>query len=264
MLTASSRLNQSPLATAIEIIDTLLQNSSTNIRNQYARWLANQVKSSSPLDCTPEDRSQLLHHDSTLRCLLITQGSLSRNLCREHPAFQSFLASCSIAINEEVQHGGQAGSTILASFLDRRCLQLLIGDKEQTRSGTGGEPTKGSPPNETCHEVGRFSQQPFSFLALGICRKTRQGSPSTRPLLYPYLTSLMSIASPSYSPIPSPQLSGPPPYTKQRSLPSLTYCSTSYSLNPYVARRILTSRKSPHTTQTLGSLNSAIRLRLTL
>ena len=141
VLTAEPNL---PLATAIEIIDTLLQDASNNIRSQYARCLANQVKSSSPLDCAPEDRSQLLRHDSTLRCLLITQGSLLRDLCREHPAFQSFLTSCSIAINDEAQQGGQAGSTILASFLDRRCLQLLIGDKEQTRSGTGGEPTKES------------------------------------------------------------------------------------------------------------------------
>ena len=84
VLTAEPNL---PLATAIEIIDTLLQDASTNIRSQYARCLANQVKSSSPLDCTPEDRSQLLRHDSTLRCLLITQGSLLRDLCREHPAF---------------------------------------------------------------------------------------------------------------------------------------------------------------------------------
>ena len=57
-----------------------------------------------------EDPSQLLRHDSTLRCLLITQGSLLRDLCREHPAFQSFLTSCSIAINDEAQQGGQAGS----------------------------------------------------------------------------------------------------------------------------------------------------------
>ena len=146
VLTAEPNL---PLATAIEIIDILLQDASKLIRDQYARCLANQVKSSSPLDCTPEDRSQLLRNDSSLRCLLITQGSLLRDLCREHPAFQTFLTTCKVAINDEAQQGGQAGSTILASFLDRRCLQLLIGDKEQTRSGTGGEPIprKPSSPN---------------------------------------------------------------------------------------------------------------------
>ena len=181
VLTAEPNL---PLATAIEIIDTLLQDASTNIRSHYARCLANQVKSSSPLDCTPEDRSQLLRHDSTLRCLLITQGSLLRDLCREHPAFQSFLTSCSIAINDEAQQGGQAGSTILASFLDRRCLQLLIGDKEQTPLRHWGRTHKGSPPHETRHEVHRLSQQPFSLFALGICRQTRQGSPPTRPVFY--------------------------------------------------------------------------------
>ena len=37
-----------PLATAIEIIDILLQDASKTIRDQYARCLANQVKSSSP------------------------------------------------------------------------------------------------------------------------------------------------------------------------------------------------------------------------
>ena len=161
VLTAEPNL---PLATAIEIIDILLQDASNPIRDQYARCLANQVKSSSPLDCSPEDRSQLLRNDSSLRCLLITQGSLLRDLCREHPAFQTFLTTCKVAINDEAQQGGQAGSTILASFLDRRCLQLLIGDKEQTHSGTGGEPTKEALLTKLAMKSIGFLHSPFPLL----------------------------------------------------------------------------------------------------
>ena len=186
VLTAEPNL---PLATAIEIIDTLLQDASTNIRSQYARCLANQVKSSSPLDCTPEHPSQLLRHDSTLRCLLITQGSLLRDLCREHPAFQSFLASCSIAINDEAQQGGQAGSTILASFLDRRCLQLLIGDKEQTRSGTGGEPTKEALLTKLAMKSVGFLNSPFPSLPSEFVEKLAK---ALRPLA-PFSTLLPDL-----------------------------------------------------------------------
>ena len=50
---------------------------------------------------------------------------------------KDFLASCRLA-----QQGGQAASTPLAAYLHRQCLQLLTGDKEQTRAGTGGDPTK--------------------------------------------------------------------------------------------------------------------------
>ena len=197
VLTAEPNL---PLATAIEIIDTLLQDASKNIRDQYARCLANQVKSSSPLDCAPEDRSQLLRTDSSLRCLLITQGSLLRDLCREHPAFQSFLTSCSIAINDEAQQGGQAGSTILASFLDRRCLQLLIGDKEQTRSGTGRSNNMERP---SILNVVRVAAVISYFTARSI--HLRQES-SKLLLLAPHndtiddLEGLMGAAAPDYPP----------------------------------------------------------------
>ena len=176
VLTAEPNL---PLATAIEIIDILLQDASKTIRDQYARCLANQVKSSSPLDCTPEDRSQLLRNDSSLRCLLITQGSLLRDLCREHPAFQTFLTTCKVAINDEAQQGGQAGSTILASFLDRRCLQLLIGDKEQTRSGTGGEPTKEALLTKLAMKSIGFLHSPFPSLPSEFVEKL---SRALRPL----------------------------------------------------------------------------------
>ena len=163
----------------IEIIDILLQDASKTIWDQYARCLANQVKSSSSLDCTPEDRSQLLRNDSSLRCLLITQGSLLRDLCREHPAFQTFLTTCKVAINDEAQQGGQARSTILASFLDRRCLQLLIGDKEQTRSGTGGEPTKEALLTKLAMKSIGFLHSPFPSLPSEFVEKL---SRALRPL----------------------------------------------------------------------------------
>lgn len=64
-------------------------------------------------------------------------ASLLRDLCRDHPSVRHFLRSCLVAVNDEAQQGGQAGSTILATYLGIRCLQIRTGDKE-TRSGTGG------------------------------------------------------------------------------------------------------------------------------
>ena len=131
-----------PLATAIENIDLLLQDASDDVRAQYGRILANHVKVSSKLDMTPLDRQASFKADSPKRCILVTQGSLLRDLCRDHPQLQSFIQSCRVAINDEAQQGGQAGFTVLARFLSIHCLQILTGDKEQNRSGTGGEPTK--------------------------------------------------------------------------------------------------------------------------
>ena len=131
-----------PLATAIENIDLLLQHASDDVRAQYGRILANHVKVSSKLDMTPLDRQASFKADSPKRCILVTQGSLLRDLCRDHPQLQSFIQSCRVAINDEAQQGGQAGFTVLAGFLSIHCLQILTGDKEQNRSGTGGEPTK--------------------------------------------------------------------------------------------------------------------------
>ena len=131
-----------PLATAIDNIDLLLQDASDDVRAQYGRILANHVKVSSKLDMTPLDRQASFKADSPKRCILVTQGSLLRDLCRDHPQLQSFIQSCRVAINDEAQQGGQAGFTVLAGFLSIHCLQILTGDKEQNRSGTGGEPTK--------------------------------------------------------------------------------------------------------------------------
>ena len=80
----------------------------------------------------------LFQPDSLLRCLLVTQGSILRDATSAHPLFTSFLILCLLAINDEAQQGGQSGFTILAALLSRFCLQIFTGDREQTRTGTGG------------------------------------------------------------------------------------------------------------------------------
>ena len=140
MLIAFSQQNR--LATAIENIEYLLQEASDDVRAQYGRILANHVKVTSKLDMTPLDRQASFRADSPKRCILVTQGSLSRDLCREHPQLQSFIHSCRVAIKDEAQQGGQAGFTVLAGFLSPHCLQILTVDREQNRSGTGGNPPR--------------------------------------------------------------------------------------------------------------------------
>ena len=100
--------------------------------SQYRRVLASQVRVTNRLDCSAYDRSQLI----------LTQGSLLRDLCRDYPAMHTFLSLCRLAINDEAQQGGHAASTILAAYLHRQCLQLLTGDKEQTKAGTWGDPLR--------------------------------------------------------------------------------------------------------------------------
>ena len=160
-----------PLATAIENID-LLSRPSTAI-------LANHVKVSSKLDMTPLDRQASFKADSPKRCILVTQGSLLRDLCRDHPQLQSFIQSCRVAINDEAQQGGQAGFTVLAGFLSIHCLQILTGDKEQNRSGTGGEPTKEALLERLALKSVGFLNN-TTALYLGI-RQRRGPGPSTIP-----------------------------------------------------------------------------------
>ena len=173
-----------PLATAIENIDLLLQDASDDVRAQYGRILANHVKVSSKLDMTPLDRQAPFKADSPKRCILVTQGSLLRDLCRDHPQLQSFIQSCRVAINE-AQQGGQAGFTVLAGFLSIHCLQILTGDKEQNRSGTGGGTNQGSPLGTACSQICWLFQQhhrsfPFFFVSDG-CMALCLHSPGGRP-----------------------------------------------------------------------------------
>ena len=120
----------------------MLTDASDNITTQYRRVLASQVRVSNRLDCSAYDRPQLFRKDSPLHCLILTQGSLLRDLCRDYPAMHSFLSLCRLAINDEAQQGGHAASTILAAYLHRQCLQLLTGDKEQTKARSGGDPLR--------------------------------------------------------------------------------------------------------------------------
>lgn len=78
---------------------------------------------------------------SKLHCLLVTQGSILPDVCSRHPLFLPFRL-CLLAINDEAQQGGQAGFTMLASLLSRSCLQIFTSDREQTRTGTGGDVVK--------------------------------------------------------------------------------------------------------------------------
>ena len=194
-----------PLATAIENIDLLLQDASDDVRAQYGRILANHVKVSSKLDMTPLDRQASFKADSPKRCILVTQGSLLRDLCRDHPQLQSFIQSCRVAINDEAQQGGQAGFTVLAGFLSIHCLQILTGDKEQNRSGTGGEPTKeGVLERLALKSVGFLNNTtalfPWEF-AKDVGRALRQFQPFTSSLptvpdVHCLLASLSSCALP--------------------------------------------------------------------
>ena len=128
-----------PLATAAENISDLLRDAHQNIRSQYARCLAQNIPKTTDIDVLSVDRSSLFQPDSLLRCLLVTQGSILRDATSAHPLFTSFLILCCLAINDGAQQGGQSGFTILAALLSRFCLQIFTGDREQTRTGTGGD-----------------------------------------------------------------------------------------------------------------------------
>ena len=128
-----------PLATAAENISDLLRDAHQNIRSQYARCLAQNIPKTTDIDVLSVDRSSLFQPDSLLRCLLVAQGSILRDATSAHPLFTSFLILCLLAINDEAQQGGQSGFTILAALLSRFCLQIFTGDREQTRTGTGGD-----------------------------------------------------------------------------------------------------------------------------
>ena len=164
-----------PLATAAENISDLLRDAHQNIRSQYARCLAQNIPKTTDIDVLSVDRSPLFQPDSLLRCLLVTQGSIVRDATSAHPLFPSFLILCCLAINDEAQQGGQSGFTILAALLSRFCLQIFTGDREQTRTGTGGDFLKEE-------LLKRFSHKNIGFL----------GKPN--PLLPQELTSSLCAA----------------------------------------------------------------------
>lgn len=63
-----------------------------------------------------------------------------------------------LAFNDESQQGGQAGYTVVGANLPSDCLQVLTGDKEQHKSGTGGEKIK-----EALHD--KLAQKAIGFLS---------------------------------------------------------------------------------------------------
>ena len=56
----------------------------------------------------PLDRPKLFQNDSPLLCLILTHGSVLRNLCRDYLQIRTFLEACRLAINDESQQGGHA------------------------------------------------------------------------------------------------------------------------------------------------------------
>ena len=146
-----------PLATAADTICDLLQDAPPATLQQYARCLAGSLTATTPIDYIAADRAQLFKDDSPLRCLILTHGFALRHLCTTYSAIPDFIAKVRLSIIDEGQQGGQAGFTALAANLPRFCLQILTGDKEQTRAGTGGDPLKEA-------LLSRLAQKAIGFL----------------------------------------------------------------------------------------------------
>ena len=109
LLTAEPNL---PLYTAADTICDLLSDASGPIRAQYARLLAQNIPVSTPIDYGQEDRANLFQENSPLRCVLITQGGLLRQLCHSYSHLSTFIKKVRLAFNDESQQGGKAGFTM--------------------------------------------------------------------------------------------------------------------------------------------------------
>ena len=106
LLTAEPNL---PLYTAADTICDLLSDASDPVRAQYARLLAQNIPVSTPIDYGQEDRANLFQENSPLRCVLITQGGLLRQLCHSYSHLSAFIKKVRLAFNDESQQGGKAG-----------------------------------------------------------------------------------------------------------------------------------------------------------
>ena len=131
------------------------------------------------LDCTSEDRSQLLRHDSTLR-YLITQGSLLRDLCREHPAFQKVFSPVVASLsmmkpNKEAKPAQPSSPAFLTVAVYN---SLVIKSRPAPALGVNLQ-----------EKVCWLSQQLFSFFTLGFVDKL---SKALRPLA-PFSTLLSDL-----------------------------------------------------------------------
>ena len=121
-LTAEPNL---PLYTPADTICDLLSDASDPVRAQYARLLAQNIPVSTPIDYGQEDRANLFQENSPLRCVLITQGGLLRQLCHSYSHLSAFIKKVRLAFNDESQQGGKAGFTVIGANLPCSCLQCL-------------------------------------------------------------------------------------------------------------------------------------------
>ena len=149
LLTAEPNL---PLYTAADTICDLLREASDPVRAQYARLLAQNIPVSTPIDYGQEDRANLFQENSPLRCVLITQGGLLRQLCHSYSHLSTF-KKVRLAFNDESQQGGKAGFTVIGANLPCSCLQCLTGDQEQTKAGTGGEKLQEALVDQLAHKA---------------------------------------------------------------------------------------------------------------
>ena len=150
LLTAEPNL---PLYTAADTICDLLRDASDPTRAQYARLLAQNIPVSTPIDYGQEDRANLFQENSPLRCVLITQGGLLRQLCHSYSHLSTFIKKVRLAFNDESQQGGKAGFTVIGANLPCSCLQCLTGDQEQTKAGTGGEKLQEALVDQLAHKA---------------------------------------------------------------------------------------------------------------
>ena len=150
LLTAEPNL---PLYTAADTICDLLRDAPDTTRAQYARLLAQNIPVSTPIDYGQEDRANLFQDGSPLRCVLITQGGLLRQLCHSYSHLSTFITKVRLAFNDESQQGGKAGFTVIGANLPCSCLQCLTGDQEQTKAGTGGEKLQEALVDQLAHKA---------------------------------------------------------------------------------------------------------------
>ena len=100
LLTAEPNL---PLFTAADTICDLLRDAPDTTRAQYARLLAQNIPVSTSIDCGQEDRANLFQDGSSLRCVLITQGGLLRQLCHSNSHLSNFIKKVRLALfNDEI------------------------------------------------------------------------------------------------------------------------------------------------------------------
>ena len=130
LLTAEPNL---PFFTAADTICDLLGDAPDPTRAQYARLLAQNIPVSTSIDYGQADRANLFQDGSALRCVLITQGSLLRQLCHSHSHLSNFIKKVRLAFNDESQQGGKAGFTVIGANLPCSCLQCLTGNRSKLR-----------------------------------------------------------------------------------------------------------------------------------